>query len=217
MKKSTKVTQPTSSHASHPSADPISAKVREETELAFLRITNPSAAQRLWENCLSPKDRQRLGNGLEYAWANHGKTVGMFMHARRVDQVEAIIQVAALLGFLRDHDRDRLLREWGLPVPNVAMDQRPIWNPETGKLYWGKEVIRTVRLLHKKPSNLQILLGEFEAEHWAEVIDSPFQFASQLHDALRILRRGLKRIHFAAVNAATQCRWEPISSARRKR
>ena len=149
--------------------DPINPRVRKETELAYLRINNPASAQRLWERHFTAKDRARLGNDLEKAWSQHGETVGMFMKARRVDQVDAIIEVATLLGFLRDQDRDWLTREWGLPANATTTDKRPVWRPDVGKLYWGREVIRSIRLFQKKPSNLQILMEEFDAENWPEV------------------------------------------------
>lgn len=136
------------------------------------------------------------------------------MKVRHVDQVEAILTVAHLVGFLRDLDRDRLRREWGLPAQSSPNDQRPTWNPETGKLYWGRQLIRTIRLI-RPPSNLQILIEAFEAENWPEVIDSPFQYADKLYDALRGLKTGLTRIAFSAVAGATRCRWDVMPPKRR--
>lgn len=169
----------------------------------------------LWEKRLSPRDRERLGDDLKIALKENGGTVGMFMKLRRVDRIEAIIRVAGLLGFVCDLDRDRLLREWGLPSNCPTNDQLPTWNPDTGNLYWGRHVIRHVRLFKKKPSNLQVLVEEFAAANWPEVIDSPFQFADTLYETLRALNKGLDRIQFHAASGGDRCRWEAVPTSRR--
>lgn len=195
-------------------ADPISARVRKETQDALQKVSNVSAAIKLWNEWLTPREKEHLGGDLMKALNAHGGTVGLFMKVRQLDQVEAILTVAHLVGFLRDLDRDRLRREWGLPAQKSPNDQRPTWNPETGKLYWGRQLIRTIRLI-RPPSNLQILIEAFEAENWPEVIDSPFQYADKLYDAVRGLKTGLKRIAFSAVAGAARCRWDVMPPQRR--
>lgn len=189
----------------------VSPSALRATQEAYLRINYIAAAERLWERHLSLNDRKRLGNDLASAWTQFGGTVGMFMEARRVDYVEAIIQVAALLGFLTTDDREWLRREWRLPATSPTNLLRPVWNPETGKLYWNRQLIRTVRLSRSHPSNVHLLLSRFEDNNWPEIVDSPFRFEAHLHDALRMLKRGLTGITFSAANGGTRCRWSPLA------
>lgn len=203
--------------AKKPVEDPISPRTREETQVHFLRVAHPAAAAELWDKWLTPKDRKKLGNNLYRAMDECKTSVGMFMKARNVDFVEATLHVATYLG-LREADRDRLLREWGLLGRGPANDQRLKWDFEAGKLYWGRELIRTVKLYNEeKPSNVQVLIEAFEVENWPEVIDSPFLFQSTLHATIRAVRKGLTRITFSSAAGGAKCRWELLSDRNRRR
>jgi hypothetical protein len=61
---------------------------------------------------LSAEDQERLGGDLEKAYYKYG-SAGMWAELRGVTPLRAVVDVAKILGFLRDEDREWLLRETG--------------------------------------------------------------------------------------------------------
>ncbi len=198
--------------ADYPYSDRVSFSVWRKTEEAARRIAVFEVAVLLWDEHFTEKERERLGGDVYVAWKTPGRTVAMYMQVRGVDQFDAIIQVAYLVGFLREVDRDLLQREWGLPVGHISGLQRPVWQPKTGKLLFEKQIIRTVRVNNDKPSNICILIDRFDANEWPESIESPFSSPEQLNETLRELNKRLKRIRFHALSKGTMCRWDVVDS-----
>lgn len=93
-------------------------RVKEELEANFLRIQNPPAAMRYWEQVLTENDRQRLGGDLNAAYANGG-TIGMCMLLRGIPQPHAIVEIAKALGFLHESTKTWLLREMGVQFDSI--------------------------------------------------------------------------------------------------
>lgn len=89
-----------------------SSRGLEELHANDLRIRPATSAERLWDRCLTPQDRERLGGNLGTAFRRYG-TTGMWMALRGVTTQRAVVDVAKELGFLRDHDYEWLLEEIG--------------------------------------------------------------------------------------------------------
>ncbi|MFO0877885.1 MAG: hypothetical protein U0840_11070 [Gemmataceae bacterium] len=103
------------------------------------------------------------------------------------------------------------------PVPLVgaaselpgSSPETPRWSKETGELFLGTTVIRTVRGEHIASTIVAILDG-FERAGWPPVIDNPFgvKFTARRTDALRSLNRGLNRIQFRGTGEKGRIRWQ---------
>ncbi len=133
----------------------------------------------------------------------------MWRQLRGVSQVRAVVDVAQVLGFLDETKRRWLLREVGEELPPHDLPDRPSWRPATGRLRWRKQVIRTVRIL-SRPSNVRMILDAFEEAGWPPRIKNPLRNGrdqQQLHQALRSLNKGLKKIHFHAQEGGRSITW----------
>jgi hypothetical protein len=189
----------------------LSQSVANELQTAVLRIGSPVVARRVWERLFGEEDRQRLGGDLEACWRRL-RTVGMWMEARNVTFEQAVIDIAEGVN-LMDPGTARWLRrelrlEGGAAVaPPVG---HPSWNPETGELRLGSQVIRRVRVL-RNPSNIQQILEEFQSTGWPSRIDNPLSLGQQqLHDTLRSLNSGLEAIRFHAQEGGDAVVWEQV-------
>jgi hypothetical protein len=89
-----------------------SQRAIEELQTAALRIRAGVCALRLWERYLTPEDHERLGGDVQKAWRKYG-TAGMWAKLRGVTPQRAVMEVAKLIGLLRDEDYQWLLREIG--------------------------------------------------------------------------------------------------------
>lgn len=89
-----------------------SARAIQELQTAYLRISAPMSAQRLWERVLTPCDRARLGGNFPQAWSTRG-TIGMWIDLHGVSGERATIDVAKHLNLLDDATAQWLLREIG--------------------------------------------------------------------------------------------------------
>ena len=93
-------------------AAPISGKVQEELQAAYLRVSPGASALRLWERVLSEQDRARLGGDFQRALSEFG-AIGMWMKLRGVSPQRAVIDIAKKIGFITDETREFLLRGIG--------------------------------------------------------------------------------------------------------
>lgn len=188
----------------NPVPSEMSRSAWEATKEAFYRITCQQSTNRFWERHLSANDLERLSDVRPGIRADYA-----FMKARDVDQIEAIIEVAYLVGFLDLPNRDWLRREWSLPISESAPHNRPIWRREKGELCFRGKVIRKIRL-RKKRTNLETLLNEFDAENWQTEIASPFVFSQHLYDTIRYLNKNLSHIRFHASEGGEKCGWKVV-------
>lgn len=95
-----------------PTAD-CTQKANEYFHTIRLRVADLSAAERLWDRCLGPAERRRLGRTLPEAVTEHGNAIRMWMRLHNVSYQRAVIEVGEAVGFLTANDVDWLLREGG--------------------------------------------------------------------------------------------------------
>jgi hypothetical protein len=185
----------------------LDLSVQAELETQYLRVQVPVSAERLWKRVLNQQERQRLGDNLAQAYARLG-TVGIWIELRGVSPARAVVDLARVLGFLDETNYRWLLRGLGEDGDRPTAPDRPTWNPQQGDLRWKKQVLRRVRVM-AAPSNVQIILDAFQATHWAQQICNPLPHGQQqLHQALRSLNRGLKKIRFHAREGGQAIRWD---------
>jgi hypothetical protein len=183
-------------------------QVLEEMRRLVLYIHTPVMAQRLWERVLSDGDRRRLGGNLQVSYARLGGTAGMWKKLRGGSLEQAVLEVARELEFLGQVGYERLLRAVGKKTTGSPRPDRPVWNGSNGELRWKDRVIRRVRVF-ARPSNIHIILDEFERQDWFDRINNPLSLGQQqLHQALRSLNRSLSEIHFHAQEGGQVITWE---------
>lgn len=181
-------------------------RVTDAIQDLYLRIQPPAAASLLWERVLTASERKKLGGDFQNCYARLG-TAGIWMQVRAVSRLRATLDVAHELGFLTDGDYRWLLRETGESPPGAARRDRPVWNHGTGELRLGTRLLRRVRVM-ARPSNIQRVLDAFQAANWTTQVASPLTHGQQqLHQALRSLNKGLKRIRFHSQGGAEAITW----------
>lgn len=186
---------------------PSDPQVRSALDEALSRISPPGSALHLWERVFTDGDRERLGGDVEAAFRKYG-TPGMWMQLHGATPLRAIIDVAYGINLLSETDYRWLLREIGETAEPRTPD-RPHWNHTEGRLYFGKEVIRRVRI-NKKPTNIHRILDAFQAANWARRVHNPLaDDAQQLHETLRTLNRNLKQIRFHSTEGGQSITWAP--------
>lgn len=196
---------PISTYAMAPILLPSDPKVRGALEEALSRISPSGSALHLWERVFTDADRQRLGGDVEAAYCKYG-TTGMWAQLNGVTPLRAILDVAHAINLLSETDYRWLLREIG-GTAETRMPDRPHWNHTEGKLYFGKRVIRRVRI-NKKKTNIHRILDAFQAANWARRVDNPLaNGAQQLHETLRTLNRKLKQIRFHSTEGGQSITW----------
>lgn len=197
---------------------------REVFGEALSRITVPASVRRLWER-LTPSQRKRLtpqqdsplrprqpwllGVDLERALAEHGGPIGMWCHLNGVTPARAVLEIARRLSFLDEGTMEWLLHELGEEPEHTEPGSFPVWIKESGRLQYNGRTVRTVRIM-KNRSNIQIILDVFQAAGWPRTIRNPIPGAEQqqLHQALRSLNDGLRRIRFRSIQGAGSIYWE---------
>ena len=133
------------------------------------------------------------------------------MNARGISMEQAVIEVAEAVNLMDGGTAAWLRRELGLggPPSSPAADQ-PHWDADNGRLSFGGIEIRRVRIF-RDPTNIQVILNDFEAAGWPTRIDNPLEVDQQkLHQALRSLNRGLVMIRFRAQEGAQAIVWERV-------
>ena len=133
------------------------------------RISGPSVAERLWKRHLHRHQQQRLGETFHDALETHRSAVGMWQFLHPVSYQRAVIEVGEVVGFLRERDRDFLLREAGeLPQDPEEAKQQAI---ERGDLvlerfppcaYWNGELIDVDWATHGAAWQFLVLTCEHE-------------------------------------------------------
>lgn len=184
-------------------------RIKEELQAQYIRVQAPASGELVWNRILNNQERQRLGGNFEQAFASLG-TIGMWRKLRRVSRLRAIVDIARALGLVHETSYRWLLREIGEDPDQPAAPDRPTWNGQKGELRWKKYLLRRVRVL-AAPSNIQIILDTFQASGWAPQIKNPLgRGQQQLHQALRSLNQGLKKIRFHALEGGQTITWEII-------
>jgi hypothetical protein len=184
-------------------------RVVEELETQYLRLKAAASAARVWERVLSEQDRQSLGGDLNTCWRQLS-TVGMWMKLRGVSQPRAIAELAHKLGFIDQTSYQWLLREIGEKQDPQHPRDLPSWDESSGNLLWQTKVIRRIRVL-ASPSNIHIILDAFQRAKWKSKIKNPLRLGQQqLHQALRSLNQGLKKIRFHAQEGGKAITWEVV-------
>ena len=186
----------------------ISAEVAKQLLTQRQRIMPIAAADRLWMRVLTAQDRKRLGGDLAECYTRLKGTAGMWMKLRGVNYDRAVIEVAHELGFLRDSDKRWLLREIGKGVERSTSPDHPCWEAKTGELRFGNRIVRRVRIM-RVPTNIQKILDAFQDSGWPPQINNPLTLGpQQLHQALRSLNYGLKKLRFHASGGGLAIYWE---------
>lgn len=173
------------------------------------RVQGAMAARRLWQVVLSEGERERLGNTLEECYERLGGTLGMWMKLQDVSKERAVIDLARALGFLDEPTCSWLLREMSEYTDAPASADRPSWDPSSRELRWQGRVIRRCQV-RQPPTSIQEVLDAFQHAGWKKRIANPLRLGSeQLHQTLRSLNHGLKKISFHAQGGATKITWSP--------
>jgi hypothetical protein len=133
----------------------------------------------------------------------------MWREVRGGSPEQAIVETAHAIGFLDQNGYQWLLREIGV-TESPAHAERPQWNPTTGELRFGGRVVRKVRIL-KRRSGPHLILDAFQHAGWPSRIDNPLGGAPEdLHDMVRTLNRGLRRIRFHAQEGGGALVWKRV-------
>lgn len=187
------------------------APVKEVLQTAFDRIQPYPSAELLWQKILTAAERKKLGRNLDEAFKNLG-THGMWVELRGGSGFKAILEVARKLDHVSEQDYVWLLRELGLEANPISEPNRPYFDHNHGKLFFGNKSIRRVRM-NKNPTHIQIILDAFQEAGWVPRIENPLKGdeqrdQQQLHQVLRSLNDGLKKIKFHALEGGQAIRWE---------
>lgn len=126
-----------------------------EFQTQYYRLRCYASAQRMWDRMLTQEERDRLGNDLDRSYQELGGTVRIWMRLRGVSLERAVIDIACGIGFLRETDRDWLLRETGecfrdgeqmlaeaMSHSRLVVLDRPrqaYWNAERIEIEWDTE------------------------------------------------------------------------------
>lgn len=180
----------------------------QEWRNSHLAVKPIVSASRLWQQVFTEQDRRRLGGDFEKAYKRLG-TVGMWRELHRGSVEQAVVEAAHKIGLLFPSKYDWLLRQIGKkPMAAPAPTNLPEFQASSGELRWQGQFIRHVRL-QARPSNIFIILEAFQSRCWSEQIPNPLGKDKQkLHQALRSLNKGLKRIRFHSLAGATKISWK---------
>jgi hypothetical protein len=182
-------------------------RIVEELRTQYYRVKAAVSAARLWEQILTERDRRRLGGDLEAIWKRLG-TVGMWSKLHGVSQEQAILELGHKLGWLEQTKYEWLLREIGIKAGSSSASLIPEWNSSTGELRWQGQVVCRIRIMGK-PSNIQAIAAAFQEEDWSGRIQNPLRGGQeQLHQSLRSLNKGLKKIRFHAHEGGHAITWQ---------
>ena len=188
----------------------ISQEVADELQKTAARTQPFESARRVWDRLLSEEDRQQLGNNLEDCWRRIG-TIGMWTETYEVSLETAVIEIGEGLDLISFQTGAWLRRELELDQPiQAARTNMPQWDSDRGELRLGNRVIRHIRVM-KKPSNIQRIVEDFQADDWPVRIDNPLTHGQEeLHQALRSLNDSLQLIRFGAREGARSINWRRV-------
>jgi hypothetical protein len=197
-------------------------EVIAELQATGLRVTQGVPAFRALKAVLTPQEWRRVERKIEefFPSSNGGShpseagakrppfyAIRKLMELRKSSQPRAILELGRGLNFLTDVDYQRLLREIGEAERKPARSKLPVWNRETGTLQFEGSEIRKVR----SPSvarHATAILDTFEGHRWPSRIANPIGETGQtLHDAVKALNRGLKKISFHVEGDGWQISW----------
>jgi hypothetical protein len=129
------------------------------------------------------------------------------MELRKISQPRAILELGRALNFLTPPDYERLLRAVGEGERKPKKSKLPVWDREARTLRFEGAVIRTIRSL-KVAKHTVAILDTFEGHNWQPRVANPLRETGQmLHDALKSLNKGLKKISFHADGDGQQISW----------
>ena len=185
----------------------LSPHSREVFDEAFSRVTLTPSIVEFWRR-LSPEQRQLLGNDVEIASLKYDGAVGMWCRLTGATPGRAVLEVAQRIGFLDQFTVESLTQELGERLKRSKSAILPFWNNGDGTLRYGKHLARTVRVM-AQPSNIQIILDAFQAANWTTTIPNPLAKKDQqrLHQALRSLNGGLRRLRFQSQQGGQVINW----------
>lgn len=183
-------------------------KFKDVIETHRLRMQTPHTALRVWNQCLTEEERNRLGD-LETAY-RRGGTVGIWAEAKRVSPDRATIELARSFG-LPEFDYQELLAVIA-PAEVAALKVpagRPVWNRKLGQLSLNGKVIRRVSG-PQRAKNIVAILDAFEAHKWPVSIKTPKSLYRVTHDlgqTVKSLNRKLEDIRFERDGSASGVCW----------
>jgi hypothetical protein len=158
-------------------SEPIPQAVQRSLESALARISNETAARKLWTDCFTAADRRKFAEPWPEVWKKHN-IIGMWHIARGTPTWnECIIEIAHALGFINVQRRHSLLDELGAkPRAGMARNSRPSavphWDEDARELRYLGQVVRVVKK-PKQAHNIVGILRAFEDAGWPRRIDDP--------------------------------------------
>ena len=134
----------------------------------------------------------RLFHRCYYGW---GGAVVMWMKAKRFEQPLAILDLAHKHDLVTEARYRRLSRDLGAREVR-PVSKRPVWDREERVLRFEGTIVRRIRSL-KVAANIVSILDGFQGRNWPARIDAPQDLVGQtLHDAVKSLNKGLRKISF---------------------
>ncbi|MGC4005259.1 MAG: hypothetical protein QM811_19925 [Pirellulales bacterium] len=179
----------------------ISKIYSDELRGYFYRINNALTEAQFWMTVFTNEERNRIEASTELKEKLRTE-YGMFevyCIIRQKSINAAVITLSHDLGLMPEGIRKRLAREIHTEGSTKApiFNDRPTWMRATGNLFWGKRLIRRIRL--GVATNLPIILDSFQELEWPERINDPMPGPAnnqRLHEAIKSLNRGLLQIRF---------------------
>jgi hypothetical protein len=134
--------------------------------------------------------------------------VDVWSRFKNVSLPRAVVDLASAVDLISTGERSSLLRQIGEDDQqrNAAL---PYWNREAGHLWFGGEIVRTVRGEIVAP-DVHAILDEFQAEGWRERVANPLKNkdAQKLREAIRSLNKGLAVLFFRADGSSSGIVWQ---------
>ena len=187
----------------------LDRNVRGALQEAGERVVLPVSKCRFWEDHLTDRQRNELGDP-EAAFKKHGGVIGVWRKFHGGSQPRAIIECAWRLGHLTADKREWLIDKIGetqQPDNDGGTTARIVWDRATGKLTMDGKLIRNVRVM--RYNHLPEILDAFEVRGWPQSIPNPLAADQQtVHETVRTLNRGLQCLHFHAQDGGKFIYWE---------
>lgn len=193
----------------HPWFESLDRNVRDALMEAGARVVLTVSKCRFWEDHLTDRQRNELGDPQE-AFKKHGGVIGVWRKFHGGSQPRAIIECAWRLGYLTADKREWLIEKIGEAQQsdsNGKTTSRPVWDRATGKLTMDGKLIRQVRVM--KYNHLPEILDAFEVRGWPRSIPNPLSADQQaVHDTVRTLNWRLRKIRFHSQEGGKSIYWE---------
>ena len=138
-----------------------------------------------------------------YRWG----AVGMWMRLKRLTWPVTIVDLAYEHGLVHESVHRRLLQALRARSERRSQSKLPVWDREEKTLRFKGTVIRKIRSLGVA-KNIVAILDGLQAKHRQLRIPTPLDTGQQaLHDTIRSLNKGLKKLAFHACDDGQSISW----------